>query len=361
MIDTLSLSHNRILFSRNLGNELVVIDFAKQTQGILRLSAPIISLYPIDAETFIVRSRNESWFSVTVSFNKLDAHISPVEIKAHQNLLSLPNGKGVLLHNYISPVAQAPTTIMNSVFSYAQLMEAPIKQLQGPAHVNSFLRPIASRSETSATPTSSVPPAEREGRVVSSHYLHQSKQLLNLCFVPPFEVDIDADQRLRKTMREEAELAAHWVLELVDLQTRSIRRIKVSARDVARKTILDAPSSPQSQWTFYSNASLSVAKILSAREMPNGDLLLLFDDGLMSIWEVDPASIQQQLQRWKSLMGLNPASDASKGVELPEKDRLRLQFEYDDGAKVSKELKVGQVDQKGGMHRGGSTLSDTRF
>lgn len=83
-----------------------------------------------------------------------------------------------------------------------------------------------------------------------------------------------------------------YSLEIINVMRKSIREISLSHPDIKHKS----------------------TSIMMIKEMTNSDILVLFDDGFVLVYQVNPLSIQEELSRWKKIT--SQGKDESHTINL---------------------------------------------
>jgi len=171
---------------------------------------------------------------------------------------------------------------------------------------------------------------------IALRHAGEQGHLVNLCFVPTGEFDAEAvanplvgNSALAPAVGKRSvkpDDDPHYVLEVVDVNKQTYRNIKIRTATKQEKTIIE--TGPVQIYSLQSASAGRIQKILSVCELANGDVACLSEDGRIIMLEVNQPSLDLQLAKWKSLMGLN-----DNAINNPEKP-LIMTFEYDGKKEV---------------------------
>lgn len=340
MLDQLALSEGIVVFPRIRGSDFYFVDFLRRCVGhaILPIKMQIISMHLLSRTVWLLVGHNNTRIFVVFRSDALETFDL---VETSQAVPGDFKHAAMNQHTFFSTNA-AHATLLNHELTHMQESNCSLSRLAASGLTPQPLAP--------ATVSSVVRPTEDLKTTVSSLHLEKAELLVNLCFAPPPDLSAEA-VRLRPQALKEADEAS-MVLEVIDLNTKMVREIKVKTSGAER-----TKPGPSAAPTVNSLAHTSigympkVVRVVSMVPMPNsGEVLILGDDGRISVYEFDSHRLNSQLKKWNRIVGNVPSA-----MPLPKDAQLRLTFQYDEGARATGDPKVGQFDGK--FHKGGSTYA----
>lgn len=340
MLDQLALSEGILVFPRIRGSDFYFVDFLRQTVGhaVLPIKMQIISMHLLSRTVWLLVGHNNTRIFVVFRTDALETFDL---VETSQSVPADFKHAAMNQHIFFSANA-AHSTLLNHELTHMQDSNSSLSRLASSGLTPHPLAP--------ATISSVVRPTEDLKTTVQSLHLEKAELLVNLCFAPPPDLSAEA-VRLRPQALKEADEAS-MVLEVIDLNSKMLREIKIKTSGAER-----TPTGPSAAPSVNSLAHTSigympkVVRVVSMVPMPNsGEILVLGDDGRVSVFEFDSQRLNSQLKQWNRIVGNVPSA-----MPLPKETQLRMTFEYDKGAKATGEPKVGIFDGK--FHKGGATFA----
>lgn len=371
LIDSLAMSEGLVVIPRMRGSDFYYVDFLTKRVGyaVLPVKMQIISMHLLSRTVWLVTGHNNTRIFVVFRSDALETFDL---VETQQTVPSDFNHAPMNQHTFYAPNCKQET-VLNHELTHLQRADASLSKF-----ASSGLTPAA--QGTNCSVFSTIRPLEDLKTTVATLHLQEAELMVNLCFEPPPDLSVEA-VRTRQLSKSSAlkiqSDEASMVLEVIDLKTRMTREIKIkssgSERIQSSSNASSSTFSPFSSSSSSSNMPLSsivntsisgalgyipkVVRVVSIVPMnTNGEILVLGDDGRVSIFELESSTLTAQLKKWNRIVGnVGQKKPNHLALKSPNPNDLRLTFEYDKGAKANGQPKFGEFDGK--FHKGGSNFA----